>query len=175
MNATHILRTNGVYMIKNLLNGKIYIGFSKRDIRERIYAHFGNLEKGRGNRLMQEDWNIDSTCWETSLVEITDDPSREVFWINYYQSNLSGYNIDIGHKKVESTKQRISENHVGNTGRKFSEDHKNKLKELRQRDADSRAETASRNKFIKTMKFYKDHGLRITDDQKLALTELTGE
>lgn len=91
---------SGIYMIKNLINGRIYIGQS-RHISERIKTHKKDLRNGyHHNEHLQNAYNkygLDNFSFE--LVEscsIEDLDERERFWIEYYGSFESGYNLTSG-------------------------------------------------------------------------------
>ena len=48
---------HGVYQIKNLINGKLYIG-SSIDVDKRLKSHFSALDKGcHNNAYLQNAWN----------------------------------------------------------------------------------------------------------------------
>ena len=92
----------GIYMIKNLINGKVYIGQS-RGIKNRISRHKSDLRKNKhGNSHLQFSWNkygIDN--FEFSIVEeceVENLNDREIFWINFYESvdKNKGYNQKTG-------------------------------------------------------------------------------
>lgn len=91
---------SGIYMIKNLINGRIYIGQSKH-ISERVKTHKKDLRNGyHHNEHLQNAYNkygLDNFSFE--LVEscsIEDLDERERFWIEYYDSFESGYNLTSG-------------------------------------------------------------------------------
>ncbi len=48
---------NGIYMIRNIVNGKVYIGSTKRSFRSRWIDHKNLLSKSRHeNKYLQKDW-----------------------------------------------------------------------------------------------------------------------
>lgn len=106
---------SGVYMLYNYKKKLRYIGFSfgKYGIRGRVKCHIDYLRLNKHpNEIMQSDWIEDNTGWVASVLEITKDKLREEYWTRFYQSYLPnyGYNIDIGSKRGELSKQRISNN-----------------------------------------------------------------
>ena len=87
----------GIYKIENLNNGKIYIGQSN-DIERRFYEH---KTKGKSSRIpldveIQKE-GISSFSYEVieecSIEELN---QKETYWINFYQSNIKGYNKNEG-------------------------------------------------------------------------------
>lgn len=125
---TDVPRVNGVYSITNTVNNKMYIGFSK-EIKRRINEHYLQLIKGchfHYGKDLQKDWNQNSDCWVVKVLEVTDDKHKEEFWINYYKSNISGYNDSIGTKLSE---HRIEECRQTNLGRVRSEETKQLIRD----------------------------------------------
>lgn len=120
-----------VYKITNNINGKVYIGQTKRDIRQRflrhmcdgenekLSTHFANAVKKYG----RENFSYE-------LLETVDDQrtadEREMYWIKYYNSCdvLYGYNMShggfrcggntyAGIKDMAPIKQKLSESKRG--------------------------------------------------------------
>jgi predicted GIY-YIG superfamily endonuclease len=89
----HLPKESGVYQILNTVNGKLYIGFSS-DIQRRVRDHFGELRRGDHNTGdLQKDWNLGHR-FVAGTLEMTDDVSREEYFIKIFKSHLSsGYNI----------------------------------------------------------------------------------
>lgn len=51
------LRQCGIYRIVNTVNGKVYVGSTRRTFRVRWSTHRADLKSGRhGNRALQQDW-----------------------------------------------------------------------------------------------------------------------
>ncbi|NRD80266.1 GIY-YIG nuclease family protein [Bacillus sp. BRMEA1] len=90
----------GIYSIKNIKNGKIYIG-SSRNIKNRWWQHRSLLNKNEHyNHYLQRAWNkYGESSFEFTIEEQVNDPnyliSTEQIWIDKYQSFLpqNGYNI----------------------------------------------------------------------------------
>ena len=83
-------------MIKNKVNGTIYIGKSV-NINARLKEHFSELEKGNGNKKIQKDYDIHgSNPFETKVLEVVDLlvnlEERETFYIQKFNSISKGYN-----------------------------------------------------------------------------------
>lgn len=91
----------GIYTIKNIANGKVYIGKSK-DIVGRWGAHVGGLLKNKhGNEHLQRSWNKygRENFYFTILeeVELENQGEREKYWIKYYQSTDGQYGYNKTH------------------------------------------------------------------------------
>ena len=117
---------SGIYMIKNNINNKVYIGQSKN-----IYKRFLEYRKNRFNTHLSraiskyglENFFVFVLEKNISLDNLND---KEQYWIDYYQS----YNVDYGYnmrpiaesmrgyKHSESTKKDISNKMLGNTNAK---------------------------------------------------------
>ena len=131
----------GIYMIKNKVNGNVYIGQAV-DIYERRKEHISLLRRGRHiNNHLQRAWNkYGEDNFEFSIVEECDENAlndREIYWIAEYGSYHNGYNQTLGgggvrgFKHDEETKQRISESLKGENapwyGKQRSEETKAKI------------------------------------------------
>ena len=131
----------GIYMIKNKINGNIYIG-QAADIYERWKEHISLLRRGKHvNNHLQRAWNkYGSDNFEFSIVEECSENAlndREICWISEYDSYHNGYNQTLGgggvrgFKHDEETKQRISESLKGENapwyGKQRSEETKVKV------------------------------------------------
>lgn len=92
------INMQGVYAIRNICNGKIYIG-SARNIKERWRKHRKRLKAGtHNNSHLLESWQkhgkdcfvfgVVELCAEESLIE------KETKWIKFYNSidRVKGYN-----------------------------------------------------------------------------------
>lgn len=139
---------SGVYIIKNLVNNKVYIGQSKScTIRWR--SHKSELKGGyHGNSYLQASYNkygLDSfeySILESCSSDIIDE--RERYWIKRYNSTNRdfGYNRESGgnvnkvmseESKRKMRKAAKSENHFpppSRKGSKWSEEHKKRMSEI---------------------------------------------
>ena len=124
----------GIYIIKNLIDGKVYVGQSK-DVRKRLSHHKAYLRRGvHYNTYLQRafrkhgekafKFGVVCKCPEDELDE------RERGWIDWYQSTdrKHGYNRELGGnaKKIiaEETRRKISKiahNRSAETKHKISE------------------------------------------------------
>lgn len=103
----------GIYGIRNIRNGKIYIG-QTADIKNRWMSHKSELRAGRHhNKHLQSAWDKygeDAFLFfkiEECPVEYLD--SYETFWIMYYNSMENGYNLDLGGKGIRGYKHTAEE------------------------------------------------------------------
>lgn len=123
----------GVYVIRNLINNKVYIG-SAKNIRTRIniHKHYLNNNKHHSKKL-QNSYNKYNGNFLVSILEKTSIEQlliREQYWINYFQSYKQEYGFNIlkiagnstGWKCSDETKNKIGN---ANRGRKiiFTESH----------------------------------------------------
>lgn len=96
-----VKNTSGIYLITNLVNGKVYVG-SSVDIRKRMNAHKSHLNNNKhDNPYLQKSWNkYGSDSFSFTVLEIVPDREnllyREQHWMDTYQSynNKIGYNIN---------------------------------------------------------------------------------
>lgn len=88
----------GVYMIRNSMDGKIYVGSSK-NIKKRIGDHFRCLRRGDHHSLkFQRSYNkaTNKSIFSASVLELVEDSSvlhdREQYWIDTLDAFATGYN-----------------------------------------------------------------------------------
>lgn len=131
--------TTGVYKITNLVNGKVYIGASKR-IETRFWEHkryAGSPIHSDLEALGEENFKFEVllecpetmlTQWERDMICLydADDPER-----GYNNKSDRPYNLKVsealkGHIVSGETRRKMSETHKGKS---FSEEHKRKLSE----------------------------------------------
>jgi group I intron endonuclease len=90
----------GIYEIKNIANGKMYIGSSK-DIVNRFSQHKANLRNNKHtNTHLQASWNKHGgSNFIFRTVELIPNPTKQIleeredYWIAYYDSINKGYNM----------------------------------------------------------------------------------
>lgn len=116
-----------IYKITNKINGKVYIGQTKKTIEERFQEHLKKA-KIHTNRYLYDAMNkYGYENFIISQIEKCPDNNlneKEIFWIAFYQSNnkLYGYNMTVGggggntwinnpHKK--ETSKRLSQANKG--------------------------------------------------------------
>lgn len=146
-------KIQGIYEIRNTVNGKRYIG-SSVNIKARWRAHRSALNRNINVSIkLQRAWEkYGEASFEFNIIEIvTGDKKelykREQYYIDLYDSANSGYNISkaagscAGYHHTEDAKERISKAHKGenhpqygkrgenspNYGRKHSEESKRKM------------------------------------------------
>lgn len=120
------LKRSRVYKIVNLVNKKVYIGSTKRSFYNRKRSHFLKLKNNiHYNTHLQNAINkygIENFIFE--IITICNPEYTillENFFINLFKSNLKdyGYNYAIP--------LELPLGNISNKGKKFTEDHKNKI------------------------------------------------
>jgi group I intron endonuclease len=125
------LPSSGIYVIRNLNNGKCYVG-SARNLTQRQRDHFRMLRGGyHHSRHLQSAWNqYGEECFQFFPIAFIADASRlvefEQMAIDSYRAAKQdcGYNMrpkaesNLGHKFSAET---VEKNRLSNTGRKHSE------------------------------------------------------
>ncbi len=119
-------KTAGVYSIKCLPTGKVYIG-SSRDITKRWERHRGELRQGKHHSdHLQRSWDKHGeAAFQFDVVEIVADPKqripREQFWMDHYQAYQPdhGYNCNpkagsnLGRTFSEQARRNMAAAHRG--------------------------------------------------------------
>jgi group I intron endonuclease len=132
---------SGIYLIKNIINNKVYIG-SAVNIDRRWEQHKKLLKKGKHHSChLQLAWNkYGEQNFKFEILEEVSNPlhlvSYEQVYLDYHKSyeDERGYNIckvagsPLGLRRSEEAKKKMSE---AKTGIKFSEEHKQKLREAK--------------------------------------------
>lgn len=127
------MKQTGVYIIKNIVNNKIYIGSSSHNINNRITVHKRFLKQNKHeNSYLQASYNkhgkdafkfeILEFCSKESCIE------REQYYLDLYQSYKRdiGYNINekansrLGSKYSEESKLKMS---LAKKGKKLTKEH----------------------------------------------------
>jgi len=103
----------GIYQIKNSVNGKCYIGQSK-DIKNRFMRHKANLRHNNHvNKHLQAAWNrYGEKVFEFNIIEeccANELNVRESYWIKFFKSDSSGYNMDSGGDGIRGYKHSEEE------------------------------------------------------------------
>lgn len=108
-----------IYMIKNRINNKIYIGQTVRSLNDRI----DDYQKGLGNNYLNnsfkkygfENFEFSIIDTATSIDELN---SKEIHWINKYNTTdkNKGYNLEDGGRNSllsQETREKMSEARKG--------------------------------------------------------------
>jgi group I intron endonuclease len=129
-----------IYLIKNKINGKLYIGQTiRKDLYDRWKQHKSCKKDTVGNYLYNAyiKYGIHNFDYKLICICFDDDCNKyEEYYINKYNSMYpNGYNLKPGgnnHKLSKETKQLLKENNKdkinSNKGKKMSEEQKQKLR-----------------------------------------------
>lgn len=132
-----MIKIQGIYKIKNLLNNKIYIGQSI-DINKRLWEHKRKVIKNNCKYpLYKSIRKYGTENFEFIIIELVTDylklDEREQYWMDYYKSYNKeyGYNLsptsggsNTGFKQSEETKKKMAE---ARKGFKHSKESKEKM------------------------------------------------
>jgi len=97
-----------IYIIKNRINNKVYVGATNRKIQQRFLQHVSNASKYRKKRnklyLAMQKYGAENFYVEL-LEQVSEDKAqeREDFWIAKYMSIDSGYNLIRSYYKTHQT------------------------------------------------------------------------
>jgi group I intron endonuclease len=126
---------SGIYMIKNSINNKVYIGQTRYSIIKRINNHIKYLRKNcHKNKHLQNSWNkYGESAFITEILKHSCDiinlDNFEIYWINFYKSydQKFGYNKTYGGHNGLLTEEVLKKLSEINTGKKLSQETKNKI------------------------------------------------
>lgn len=97
-----------IYIIKNTINDKVYIGQTTNTIEYRFHQHLDNVERTyKQGHLYSAMRKYGKNNFFIEMIEQVPDKDlneREKYWIKYYDSFNNGYNSTIGgdgNRKVE--------------------------------------------------------------------------
>jgi len=159
-----------IYKTTNLLNNKIYIGQSNYN--DPTYYGSGKWLKRSIKKYGKENFRKE-TIEECNEVELNE---REIYWINFYQSNKFGYNISrggqkgwmIGLKHSEETKKKISELNKGEKNSFYGKHHTEETKRKISESNKGNASFLGKHHTEETKKRLSDlnKGKKLTDEAK---------
>lgn len=116
----NIRRDIGVYLIRCIPLNRIYIGSTNQTFRARFSNHCKFLKNGTlGNKILQEDYNIyGPENFEFEILGVYPESLTVKYEIHFKELLNPFYN-----------KNKPCNNSKTNEGRKFTEEHKNKIRE----------------------------------------------
>lgn len=94
----NVTKDFGIYCIRNIRNGKTYVGSTTTTFRKRWDAHIKDLNAGKHcNYRLQADWKMyGEQCFVFEVLEVAREPHNifvlEQIWINKNKKIMS-YNI----------------------------------------------------------------------------------
>jgi group I intron endonuclease len=136
----HILSLNTIYILRNTLNDKVYIGQTWFSLKERWNNGNGYSSSLKINNAIDK-YGKNNFYYEVLTLCGTQETADfwEMFFIQKYDSINNGYNIATGgnsvmrgRKHTKKSLDKMSESHKGNTahlGKPHSKDSKKKISE----------------------------------------------
>lgn len=122
-----------IYIIRNLINGKAYIGQTK-NFAQRKAAHKYEARRGDKRHLYVSMRKYGIENFEFSILEecsLDILSEREQYWVDVYDTfnPEKGYNLTKGggwHPRTDETRKKISDSHLG---KKLTEEHRQHISE----------------------------------------------
>lgn len=133
----------GIYAIRNLANGSVYVGQTLRPFQKRYWNHQWKLRNNQHDNMhLQNAWNsygeenfvfeVIELCGDKSLID-----DKERFWIGHYKSLNMCYSMQDGGQPKDlhtfvseaSIKRLVEANRERLTGSKLSDSTKRKMSE----------------------------------------------
>ena len=129
-----------IYQITNNVNGKFYIGQTKKSVEERFKKHYYNAKYGSNTYLYKSMRKYGFENFSISVIEQTENLNeREVFWISElnpeYNMTSGGEggdtsnspNFKAGVKRYNLNKPKEAYATYGMRGKKLSQEAKDKI------------------------------------------------
>jgi group I intron endonuclease len=92
-----------IYIFKNIINGKCYVGKTSRSLKRRLIEHKTNSKKENPTSLLYKalqkySWESFDICILEKNINIDKLDDREIFYIKQYNSYFenNGYNLTLG-------------------------------------------------------------------------------
>lgn len=125
---------SGVYVIRNVVNGKVYVG-SSIDVQKRYREHFGALRRGdhrcEGLQRAWQKYSSDVFIFEVAeFCDVEDLIVREQLWID----NLKAADSRFGYNSRAVAESNYGTHRSEETKRKIGDAHRGKLVKQQQRD-----------------------------------------
>lgn len=103
-----------IYKIENLVNGKVYIGQTKRMFKQRKDQHLYELRNGiKRNKKLQSAWNkygeVNFKFVIIGRYPISELDEKEIYFIEKYDSFRNGYNMTTGGNQVMHNQKHTKE------------------------------------------------------------------
>ena len=127
-----------IYKYTNKINGKIYIGLTTREIKERHREHVSDINDGTHFHNALKKYGVE--CFSLEIIDNADShgelKSKEQYWIRFYHSygdKTRGYNLTLGGDGAlgavlsDETKRKLSEGKKGNKSTLFGKKGKYSL------------------------------------------------
>lgn len=180
----------GIYGIRNLINGKIYVGKTGMNFGDRWDSHRSLLNNGKhDNPHLQNAWNkygqdnFEFIVIEDCSIEELDD--KEKYYIKIYKDLNLAYNIhdggnegnNLGKHLSEEIKRKIGEkNRINNIGKKHSDETKKKMSQAHQgMKYASMSEEGRKNIQQAQQKYYEKNPKKLCVDDVIEIRRLHTE
>ncbi len=89
-----------IYKLTNIVTNKIYIGYTKMGIENRIHKHYTNAISGIETKLYYSIRKHGIDKFKYECIDTSDSfygiKHKEIHWIEYYDSYKKGYNMTTG-------------------------------------------------------------------------------
>lgn len=133
-----------VYKVSNLVNGKVYIGVTEKELEKRKSEHINNISRFPNYNFYKAilKFGTDNFKWEIidQANNMAEKYEKEIYWINYYRSfygfiDCNGYNMTLGgggrlgvkgefsknfgEKRSNETKLKLSNQKIGEKNPQF--------------------------------------------------------
>ncbi len=125
----------GVYRIRNLVNGKVYIGGAYVSLCYRWYLHQRDLNNGRhGNEHLLSSWRkYGSENFKFEVIERCSPESckeREQYWIDFYRP----FDRTKGYNKSPTAGSALGVKHSAKTRKKYSAAMRRRMEDPAERE-----------------------------------------
>lgn len=177
----------GIYGIRNVVNGKIYVGKTGMNFGDRWDSHRSLLNNNKhSNPYLQNAWNkYGNDNFEFIILEecaVGELNEREIYYISYYREQNLSYNIYdggdggilLGKHLSDETKKKIGEkNKINSSGKVHSEETKLKMSEAHKgKKYKAMSEEGRKNIGESQQRFYEEHPKKLTVEDVINIRKL---
>lgn len=171
-----------IYMARNKINGKSYVGQTVGNLRDRRQGHIYNVLHKRDNSYFHNalrKYDIENFTWKIihdNVVDIDELNRLEIYYIGYYDTYDNGYNLtlggggSIGFKFSEEAKLKMSEARAGENnsfyGKKHSKETKLRISKANEGKDHTEEARSKMSKNRKGKKLSEEHKRKISETSK---------
>lgn len=178
---------SGIYRIRNIINGKIYIG-SSINIKGRLGDHLNDLKKNKhGSSHLRRSFNKHGVAaFEFTPIEYVEPTKeklleREQCWMDFYQVAKYGYNLHptagspLGVKRTEEMNRKNSESQLGSKHHQYGRSRSKKSVAKQKKTMKGRNSGSNNPNYGKDLSGEKGPNAKTTEKEVIEMRRLSDD